>query len=141
MLSIAHQVIAREAVESMNKPMRPCNHPGCRTLTATGWCQAHKPKPKRGESVAWHGLYSTRMWQELRGQQLLREPFCQNPGCRAIRARGKPERASAVDHIVPHRGDRKLFADQKNLQSLCKPCHDRKTAIERAGKQPSPKGW
>jgi len=35
--------------------------------------------------------------------------------------------AQVVDHIVPHRGDMRLFWDESNWQSLCKPCHDRKT--------------
>ncbi|ETR05275.1 HNH endonuclease domain protein [Acinetobacter baumannii UH6907] len=30
-----------------------------------------------------------------------------------------------VDHIVPHRGDDKLFWDTKNHQALCKLCHDK----------------
>lgn len=33
--------------------------------------------------------------------------------------------ATVVDHIKPHRGDRALAFDPDNLQSLCKPCHDR----------------
>ncbi|NMA84113.1 MAG: HNH endonuclease [Epulopiscium sp.] len=36
----------------------------------------------------------------------------------------------AVDHIKPHKGNEDLFYDINNLQSLCKSCHDRKTAKE-----------
>ncbi|WP_435645121.1 HNH endonuclease [Butyricicoccus porcorum] len=43
---------------------------------------------------------------------------------------GRYTRATVVDHIVPHRGDPKLFWDQTNWQSLCKQCHDRKTMTE-----------
>ena len=43
---------------------------------------------------------------------------------------GKYTQATAVDHIVPHRGDSKLFWDRNNWQPLCKPCHDRKTGRE-----------
>jgi 5-methylcytosine-specific restriction endonuclease McrA len=32
--------------------------------------------------------------------------------------------AEVVDHVVPHRGDEDLFFDPRNLQSLCKHCHD-----------------
>ena len=35
--------------------------------------------------------------------------------------------ATVVDHIVPHRGDKKLFWDQSNWQPLCKEHHDKKT--------------
>ena len=45
-------------------------------------------------------------------------------------AEGKYTRATVVDHIIPHRGDRILFWDQNNWQPLCKPCHDRKTGEE-----------
>ena len=38
--------------------------------------------------------------------------------------------AVVVDHIWPHKGDRALFWDRGNWQSLCKACHDRKTALE-----------
>jgi 5-methylcytosine-specific restriction endonuclease McrA len=38
--------------------------------------------------------------------------------------------ARVVDHIKPHKGDGSLFFDLDNLQSLCKSCHDRKTAKE-----------
>ena len=34
--------------------------------------------------------------------------------------------------IVPHRGDWGKFIDPTNHQSLCKTCHDRKTAREQA---------
>ena len=35
--------------------------------------------------------------------------------------------ATVVDHVIPHRGDQKLFWDEDNWQALCKSCHDRKT--------------
>lgn len=43
------------------------------------------------------------------------------------------EAASVVDHIVPHKGDQKLFWRRSNWQSLCKRCHDVKTATEDGG--------
>jgi 5-methylcytosine-specific restriction protein A len=36
---------------------------------------------------------------------------------------------------VPFRGDWMLFVDSENHQSLCKSCHDRKTALEQAEKR------
>lgn len=30
-----------------------------------------------------------------------------------------------ADHVTPHRGQEAMFWDAGNLQSLCKPCHDR----------------
>ena len=50
-------------------------------------------------------------------------------------ALGRTTAATVVDHIKPHRGDDRLFWDfDNNVQSLCKPCHDRhKQRIERSG--------
>ena len=109
------------------KPPRPCRHPGCPELTRDGWCDRHRPRYRRGESEEWHGLYSLPVWTErLRPAQLLREPWC-----RECAKAGRRVRATVVDHIVPHRGDMRLFTDPGNLQSLCKSCHDRKTMLER----------
>jgi 5-methylcytosine-specific restriction protein A len=41
--------------------------------------------------------------------------------------------AEVVDHIIPHRGDMKLFWDPTNWQGLTKVDHDRKTALEDGG--------
>ena len=110
------------------KPLRPCRHPGCRELTRDGWCPAHRPRHERRRSAQYHSWYSLPVWTDrLRPQQLLREPFC-----RECRKHGLRTPATVVDHIEPHRGDWSLFADEDNLQSLCKHCHDRKTAREMA---------
>ena len=111
------------------KPLRPCRHPGCSALTREGYCPKHKPpKAPRRASAEYHGWYSLPIWTDaLRPAQLLREPFC-----RVCAARGVRTRATVVDHIVPHRGNWARFTDRGNLQSLCKICHDRKTAREQA---------
>jgi len=53
---------------------------------------------------------------------LVRDCFtCRMPGC------GKVEGDTSqlvADHRRPHRGDERLFWDERNLQCLCKPCHD-----------------
>lgn len=46
---------------------------------------------------------------------------------------GRPVPATVVDHIVPHKGDAKLFWDESNHQGLCKMHHDKKTATEDGG--------
>ena len=68
-------------------------------------------------------LYDRRMWRdEIRPQQLAREPLC-----RTCAKRGVITAATEVDHIEPHAGDMALFRDPENLQSLCKSCHSLKT--------------
>lgn len=42
--------------------------------------------------------------------------------------------ANVVDHKTPHKGDPALFWDIKNLQPMCKQCHDGyKQELERSG--------
>lgn len=53
-----------------------------------------------------------------------------HPLCVQCAKQGKYVRATVVDHIIPHRGDQKLFWDQNNWQPLCKSCHDKKTLTE-----------
>ena len=43
---------------------------------------------------------------------------------------GKYVKATDVDHIVPHRGDKTLFWDQGNWQPLCHRHHSSKTRRE-----------
>jgi 5-methylcytosine-specific restriction protein A len=71
------------------------------------------------------------VWKKhLRPAQLLREPFC-----RECAKHGRRTPATVVDHVRPFAGDWQLFIDPANHQSLCKRCHDRKTALEQAQKR------
>lgn len=116
------------------KPLRPCRHPGCPVLTRDGWCDQHKPAPKRRASAEYHGWYFLPIWgKQLRPQQLLREPFCRECAKNGIRTR-----ATVVDHIRPHRGDWELFCDPTNHQSLCEHHHSQKTLKEQREKQQDP---
>lgn len=114
-----------------SRPLRPCRKPGCAALTRDGWCDKHRPAPRRtirGKSAAWHGWYIKSIWvDDLRPAQLTREPWC-----RMCAAKGWRTRAEVVDHVVPFRGDWGLFVDPSNHQSLCKHHHDQKTAREQA---------
>ena len=65
--------------------------------------------------------YDTR-WRKARKAFLQLHPLCAE-----CMKEGKLTPATVVDHIVPHRGDPRLFWDEKNWQPLCKDCHDRKT--------------
>lgn len=56
-----------------------------------------------------------------------------HPLCVLCQAKGLIVAADVVDHRVPHKGDTVLFWDRDNWQSLCKTCHDRKTATEDSG--------
>ncbi len=105
-------------------PKRPCRYPGCPNLCEKGtFCEEHRkewsPDAMRGGAAA-RG-YDAK-WREARKLYLQRHPLC----VKCLKEK-KITPATVVDHIVPHRGDQKLFWDQSNWQPLCKEHHDKKT--------------
>ena len=105
-------------------PPRPCRYPGCPGFCVRGqvFCRDHmmwSSDRLRGGADA-RG-YNARWRRE-------RDVFLQlHPLCAECMREGKLTPATVVDHIIPHRGDQRLFWDQANWQPLCKDCHDRKT--------------
>ena len=73
-------------------------------------------------------LIDTRRWRTARKRHLARSPLCVK--CLAA---GQSVAATEVDHIRPHKGDPVLFWDPTNWQSLCKPCHSKKTTTQDGG--------
>ena len=105
------------------RPRVPCGHPGCPELIEPGtkFCEKHKSlHPEITRPAAKRG-YGSR-WQKASKAFLQSHPLCAE-----CRKQGRYTKATVVDHIVPHRGDQKLFWDRSNWQPLCKACHDRKT--------------
>src|SRR4030042_234810 len=91
-------------------------HDGARKAEVRLWDASRPPAHKRG--------YDTR-WARYRAWYLRRHPICATQGCNAA--------ASIVDHIIPVSGaGDPLFYDPVNHQPLCRPCHDRKTASDKA---------
>ena len=73
----------------------------------------------RAQTQHWRAWYKTARWERLRKAVLVRDLYtCQMAGCGRV---GGP---MVCDHKQPHRGDPALFWDERNLQALCKPCHD-----------------
>ena len=86
---------------------------------------------ERSLFAPWRKWYNTARWRALRLVVFARDLYtCQRPGCGFTTADASQ---MVADHREPHRGDEQLFWDQGNLQTLCKPCHDRwKQRAERA---------
>lgn len=106
--------------------LRPCAAPGCPQLVAHGRCETHA-------RAAQQAYESTRLspstrgydhnWRKLRLMVLREEPLC-----RTCSEAGLTVPATDVDHIVSLRkGGTNL---RSNLQSLCHPCHSKKTNEE-----------
>ncbi len=108
------------------KPKRHCRHPGCPELTDGRYCEKHQKEMDREYNRAsrpYKHLYNSSRWRRLRKHVLNKQPLC----VECMKAK-RLTPATVVDHIKPHEGDSTLFFDEENLQPLCKPCHDRKTA-------------
>ena len=105
------------------QPPTQCKHGRCNKLVPYGqrYCDEHRPLHIGDRKSASKRGYTSR-WQKARKKFLHSHPLCIE--CQKV---GKITEATVVDHIVPHRGDQKLFWDESNWQPLCKPCHDKKT--------------
>ncbi|SCY25922.1 HNH endonuclease signature motif containing protein [Alkaliphilus peptidifermentans] len=110
------------------KPNKPCSYTGCPELCEGRYCDKHQREMDieyDRSNRPYKKLYKTGKWQKLRRQVLANHPLC-----KVCKINGRIIKATVVDHINPHKGDEKLFYDIENLQSLCKSCHDSKTAKE-----------
>lgn len=103
------------------KPRSLCKHAGCQRLAGSnGYCDRHKAPPK---NKAVHNLYDGH-WRREREIFLAEHPWC----IECLNNNHVYTPAIVVDHIKPHRGDKKLFWDRDNWQPMCKSHHDQKTA-------------
>jgi len=110
----------------------PCVSPGCRELvTSPGYCQAHKKQKQKAADVE-RGSSASRgygyRWRLARLAYL-----CEHPLCKQCTELGMISAATVVDHVIPHKNDKTMFWQQDNWQSLCKSCHDTKTATQDGG--------
>jgi 5-methylcytosine-specific restriction enzyme A len=105
------------------RPKQPCRHPSCPELVEAGFCDTHKAvQPQRGTSS--ERGYDYR-WQKVRLLVLRRDKYL----CQHCLRQGVITVATDVDHIIAlSRGGARL--DPANLQSLCRTCHNRKTASD-----------
>ena len=112
------------------RPLKPCNHPGCSALVrGVPYCDSHRKQSTRyneqfRQSSNDRG-YDAR-WRKARLMYLKKFTLCAE-----CLKQERIELATDVDHIKPHKGDYEMFWDQRNWQSLCHSCHSRKTARER----------
>jgi 5-methylcytosine-specific restriction protein A len=99
-------------------PNRP---PALRPHRATG--AKTTSQPRRSGTL---NVYDDRQWRRVRLLHLKDEPLC-----RHCHKKGLIVEAEIVDHIVPLTVNPDGKYDDDNLQSLCKRCHQIKTAADR----------
>ena len=103
---------------------RPCRAYLCPTTTSNpnGYCDEHQTLAREHRGSARQRGY-TYAWEKA-SKAFLRE----HPLCVECLKENRLTPAEVVDHIIPHRGSKKLFWDKSNWQPLCKHHHDQKTA-------------
>ena len=118
------------------RPQTPCSHPGCGNLSP---CRDHPHRPDPRPSASRRGYGAT--WQRIRALHLDLEPLCVECFPTALAD------ATEVDHIVPRAlwddpsktaylrqiGAPSHPDDDRNLRSLCKTHHSRKTVQQDGG--------
>lgn len=114
------------------QPLRCCLQPGCPELVPRGRCATHARVFERQRPSAADRGYGPR-WAKVSKAFRAQFPLCGMrpdgvpPVMSECHSTGQITAAYAVDHVVPHRGDPALMWDWKNLQSVCRECHAKKT--------------
>lgn len=110
---------------------RPCNLPGCsRYSEIRGYCAEHFRAGRKlgdAERPSSYRRGYDRTWSAARAAYLRANPLCTSE---EHRDRAVP--ATVVDHIVPISDAPHLRLVPSNWRSLCKPCHDSRTAREQS---------
>lgn len=111
---------------------RPCRHHGCGILSrdGSGFCQTHKSDVKKASNftkqLSRHVRGYGSAWEKLRIVILRRDGGL----CQVCKAGDRLNPGEIVDHIKPKTEGG--TDDPENLQTICKPCHTMKTALESA---------
>lgn len=71
------------------------------------------------EALAYHRLYRTARWRQLRQQILVKFNYT----CQLCRKLCLEKGTAHVDHREPHKGNLELFWAESNLTVLCLRCH------------------
>jgi 5-methylcytosine-specific restriction protein A len=127
MRSLSGVMVLRSEEGAMpNKPLKPCKYPGCPELVPSGYCAAHASTKAYDRDPEKQRLYG-RAWQKRRIAHLAEHPWCED-----CLGNGIYTEATDVHHVIPHRGDKRIFWSSP-LQSLCHACHSSRTASEGRG--------
>lgn len=114
--------------------MAICSEPGCpEPVKRAGPCPTHARQQDLRRGSARARGYDSR-WEARAAAFKKRYPLCgmrpngQAPVMSRCHEQGIATPVYQVDHVVPHRGDQRLFWDiEGNCQSLCQQCGARKS--------------
>nr|WP_232435641.1 HNH endonuclease [Burkholderia ubonensis] len=108
------------------------------TLSSGSWRSGKTSSAARGYGYAWQKLRATHLSKQPHCVYCLREigmaGWAPADVVLACAARGIAEPIGTIgDHIIPHRGDRRLQLNPGNIQTLCKAHHDSAKQREERG--------
>lgn len=108
---------------------KPCRKLGCPELVQSGYCEKHAPeKSHNWQSDRFRGNRHDRgygrAWEKIRKRIFKRDRGL----CQPCLKRGYVTAAREVDHIKPK--EQGGSDNDDNLQSICIPCHRKKTGSE-----------
>ena len=107
----------------------PCLEPNCPTLcSGTPRCPEHTQRrssrrPSTEHEAKAKAFYNSMTWRKLSEYHRTRHPLC--VACESI---GRTTVGDVSDHRVELKDDWSLRVEPSNLQTLCHPCHNKKTA-------------
>ena len=106
-----------------NRPRRYCAAYPCARIAVPGsaYCQDHQPPPAVKQA---DDFYLSPPWRRFREWFVRRHPLCE-----MCEREGRTERTVIVDHIRELKDGGARY-DEGNVQSLCRACHNKKTAQE-----------
>lgn len=125
--------------DSMRKPKRPCNSPGCSNLTRERYCEQHQEREKQDRAERHRHydryqrdqktarFYKSKEWELVRQQVLIRDKGL----CQDCLDEQRITTADVVDHIKPLRLFWHLRLTLSNLRPLCHMHHNRKTVEDK----------
>lgn len=106
----------------MPRALRVCSIKGCSELTRQGKCDECRRRANSDRARVTGTRYNAR-WRAFAHTWLRRYPLCFMCGGTAVH----------VDHIDGLGPDGPRGYDPANLQSLCRPCHSKKTVAQDGG--------
>ena len=121
------------------RKLRPCSHHSCHELTRERYCSKHvqqKQEQRKHADTFYNNyvrdkdrasFYKTKQWTKLRLYVLQRDHYL----CVPCQKQQRITAATICDHIIPYEVDMAKGLDPSNLQSVCQPCHNRKTAEDK----------
>jgi 5-methylcytosine-specific restriction enzyme A len=122
-----------------SRPMRQCAAPSCRNLSKNTYCDKCRAVRKQQKQITDKhyndnvrnkeraAFYKSRQWTKLRQYILQRDHRL----CQPCQRNSKITAGNIVDHIIPLEVDMALGLEPNNLQTICKPCHNKKTAEDK----------